>query len=696
MTAALSPVAPSTAAPASRGFRPDIQGLRAVAVLLVLGYHAGVPFLGGGYVGVDVFFVISGFLITGLVLREVERTGRLSLRHFYARRAKRLLPATAVVFAAVAVLTVLVLPVTRWRDVAGDLAASAVYLVNWRLADRSVDYLAAGSAASPLQHFWSLAVEEQFYVVWPLLVVALLWWRGGGDRTRRLLWGLLALAVPSFLWAVHQTAAEPGAAYFVTTTRLWEMAVGALLAVGVARAARVPVAVRRVLGWAGLAAIAVAAVTYDAATAFPGAAALVPTLGAAAVLLAGCGDGRGEVRALTGRPMQTVGALSYSLYLWHWPLLVVATAAWAGGESHLPLPTALAVVTASALPAWLTYRAVEQPFHRSARLRVPWRAGVLAAVCVAVGLGSAGLVQLQAARSLEQPADTAPGAAVLGADPAATEQPTRVDTVTPPLVEAPDDVADVYADGCHQVRDSAEVASCVYGEEDSDTVVALVGDSHAAHWQPALEVLAEENGWRLETYTKSSCLFGDALVWNAVDAGPYESCHAWQEELTERLAAQRPDAVVVSADGSYRLAGEDGPLGREESVPAVASAMAENWQRLEGAGVDVLALMDTPSPGLDVPECVATHLPDLEECAVPREEAVDRSGQAQLSAAAEQTPGVDVVDLTEYVCPQEECLPVVGGVLTHSDSHHLTATYARSLAPRLEEELADVGAFSSR
>ncbi|WP_324650871.1 acyltransferase family protein [Georgenia sp. H159] len=688
MAAATTPVAAPTTVRAPR-FRGDIQGLRAVAVLLVLGYHAGVPLLSGGYVGVDVFFVISGFLITGLTVRELEQTGRLSLRGFYARRARRLLPATAVVFTAVTVLTLVALPVTRWREIAGDVAASAVYLVNWRLADRSIDYLASGSAASPLQHFWSLAIEEQFYIVWPVLIVALFWrWRRG-SMTRRLLVGLLAIALPSLVWSVHLTATNPGAAYFVTTTRLWEMAIGALLAVLAVHTERIRRAVRITLGWAGLVAIGYAAVSFDAGTAFPGAAALVPTLGAAAVLLAGTGDGRGELRALTAAPMQHVGALSYSLYLWHWPLLVAATAVWGEDDGALGLPTALAVVAASGVPAWLTYRLVERPFHRSGRLRVPWRAAVLATACIGVGLAGAALLTHQADRRSTPAAEEAPGAAALGADPAedAVEPVEEVTELTPSLVDAPEDVADVYGDRCHQNQRRAEVASCVYGDASSATVVALVGDSHAAHWQPALEVLAEANGWRLETYTKSGCLFGDTTVWNENSDEPYASCTAWQATLLDQLTTQLPDAVVFSS-GPYRVPADGAPLTPEESLPTVTEAVAANWRALEDAGVDVLTIADTPWWDEDVPECVAEHPDDLGECAVSRQDATARSGAAMQRAAAALVPEADLMDVTEFICPLEECVPVVGGVLTYSDSHHLTATYSRTLAPRIEDAVA--------
>ncbi|TDD63977.1 acyltransferase, partial [Jiangella aurantiaca] len=269
-------------------FRPDVEGLRAVAVLLVLAYHAGLPLVSGGFVGVDVFFVISGFLITGLILREVESTGRLRLGRFYARRIRRLLPATAVVLAATAALTIVLLPPLRWPAIAGDIAVSATYVVNWRLASESVDYLTAEDAPSPVQHFWSLAVEEQFYLLWPVLIIALVWWhrrrRGAPSLRRTLLAGLAVVAVPSLAWSVHLTAASPGAAYFVSTTRAWELAAGAALAIGARRLERLPAWVASALAGGGLAAVGWAALTYDATTPFPGAAALVPVLGTAAVV----------------------------------------------------------------------------------------------------------------------------------------------------------------------------------------------------------------------------------------------------------------------------------------------------------------------------------------------------------------------------------------------------------------------------
>lgn len=690
-TTPATPVGPPTDERRAQ-FRTDIQGLRAIAVLLVLGYHAGLSFLPGGYVGVDVFFVISGFLITGLIIREIERTGRLDLARFYARRARRLLPAATIVLIATAALAFLALPITRWRDIAGDIIGSTVYLVNWRLAERSVDYLAAESAASPVQHFWSLAVEEQFYILWPvtiLVVVAIA--RRRWSLTTRLTTGLLALGVPSLVWSIYLTETDPGPAYFVSTTRVWELVIGALLAVHAHRAKNISDRSRGVLGWAGLALIGYAAVTFDATTPFPGASALVPTIGTAAVLLAGTGSSERILRPLRLHVMQDVGALSYSLYLWHWPLLVAAQAIWGREDGSLWTPTGLMVVAASAVPAWFTYRAIEGPLHHARPLATPRRALVLAVLCAALSVGAAAALFVAADRAEERAERRAESIETLGAGlfsdegrPATPpELPTSVDGVVPALTEAPEDVADVYDDGCHQDQVSAEVLSCTYGDEDSDTVIALVGDSHAAHWQPALRQAAEDHSWRLDTFTKSSCLYGDVPVWLGSVDGPYTSCYTWQSDLTDRLIELGPDVVIVGQT-AYAVAENGSQLSVAESFDAVADAMARNWTRLEDAGIEVIAIVDTPWWPFDVPECIAQNENDLENCVITRDEGMEKSeGSRLIPEAVSRAPGVTAVELTNYFCPGENCYPVIGNVITFSDRHHVSATYSRTLAPVL-------------
>jgi peptidoglycan/LPS O-acetylase OafA/YrhL len=489
-------------------FRPDVEGLRAVAIGLVLIFHAGLPLVSGGYVGVDVFFVISGFLITTQLVRELDRTGRVSLLGFYARRAKRILPAAAVVLLATAVLVRVFMSRVRWDEVGGDILASALYMVNWRLADRSVDYLAEDSLPSPVQHFWSLAVEEQFYLVWPVLVlVAAVGARLLRVRPRAILWfALAAVAVPSFLWSVAATAHSPDEAFFSTATRMWELALGAAVAMAAGVLARVPRWIAAGIGWAGLGAIVASGLAFTTGTAFPGHLAAIPTFGAAAVIAGGMtGTRAGPVAVLGTGLFRWVGRLSYSLYLWHWPLLVVATEI----RGHLGPRAGAAVVAASFVPAWLSYKLVENPVRRSPAVnRSPRLALSLGMNFTLVGV-AAGLVVMFLSAQAARP--TAPAGGVLGAaalpiaapgDPAGEVVltfPERVDYITPDPLAATDDVPVVVHDGCQIDFYTDEPRPCYYGDPQSETTVVLTGDSKAAQWASAIVPLAEANDWRLVT-----------------------------------------------------------------------------------------------------------------------------------------------------------------------------------------------------
>lgn len=696
MTAAvISPVAATAHAPSR--YRPDIQGLRAIAVGLVLLYHAGAPFLGGGFVGVDVFFVISGFLITGMLLRQSLETGRVDLADFYARRIRRILPAATVVLGFTAIATLLILPRTRWEDIGHDLIGSALYYANWVFA-ANTDYLNAETVASPLQHFWTLAVEEQFYILWPLVIVGLLFAvkklrdvtalpqspELNHRRIRRALeLGVVLMILPSLAWSVYWTAAEPARAYFVTTTRLWELGIGAGIAVFAVYLERLPSRVASILQVGGLLCIVIAAVAYSSATPFPGIAALLPTLGAAAVIVGGMA-GRAEsgaAKLLALKPMTWVGDISYSLYLWHWPLLVLGTQLM-GDE--LRFRYGLLIVVFALLPAWLSYTYVETPFRHWAYVAsMPWRA---IKVGLAMMLASAllGVAMLLAVSSLggdsAEGASSAPGAEALYSDGSAGVVVNEVGSFEPRVEEAVDDIPSLYEGGCHQEQSEVDVEPCVFGDSESDYVVALVGDSHAAHWLPGLLPIAEAHGWRLETYTKSACsLNGVAL---AGEDGFYEECYEWGQRMAETLHEREDlDHVIVSAS-RYNPA-EDAP----ESVAtgSVEDGYSQMWRDLEEASIPVTVLLDAPRIQIDLPECVAEHPEDLQECAADREQAVEASGFGQQSAAAESS-GATPVDLTDAICPEQECAPIIGSVLVYRDSHHLTATYARSLSSHMEEE----------
>ncbi|MFC6234893.1 acyltransferase family protein [Leucobacter soli] len=742
-TTAAAPRAASQAKLPFTGFRPDIQGLRAVAVGVVLLFHANFPFMPGGFVGVDVFFVISGYLITGLLLREAITTGRIDLPDFYARRARRILPAATVVLVATLALTAIFLPQIRWQQIGIEAAGAAVYVVNWILAG-GTDYLNADTAASPLQHFWTLSVEEQFYIVWPLILIVMLWIAGRTlkkthaafaepGRTLRFAGvGVLLILVPSLIWSVYYTTAHPAPAYFVTTTRLWELAIGAALAVFAVQIARIPDWLGYLLGWAGLVGILVASLFYtSSAPAFPGSAGLLPTLSAAAVIAGGMNGRatRGAGRLLGLRPMRWIGDISYSLYLWHWPLIVVGTYLL-GGE--LRFRWGLVIVVFAILPAWLSYRFIENPFRdwkalkASAKRSLGAGAG-LVAVTLALATVIAYVPRMTAPEVPEAETGTPIGAEVLfeaaqsgsrtvdldaqsysyrtaGDLHVGEEMPLILDQdliasfegigaptdeveggFTPAAIDARKDNPVLYEMGCQLDEDTAEPKPCVFGDEQSDTTIMLVGDSHAASWMPALDAIAEKNGWRLVTNTKSGCSFAD--VSQTRFGGAFPACDEWNEGVLEQILDEQPALVVTINAGRRGVWAGDHSLKGDEKVRAFGQGLRSHWSTLNDAGIPVRVLMDTAEMHTDVPECVSANPTQLTECATPREDALDTRPHPEI-AAVQDLPATELINMNDWICPDAEyCPAIVGNVLVWRDTDHLTATFSRTLALPLEDAL---------
>ncbi|MCK0118290.1 peptidoglycan/LPS O-acetylase OafA/YrhL [Isoptericola sp. CG 20/1183] len=668
-------------------FRPDIEGMRAIAIGLVLIYHAGVRQLPGGFVGVDVFFVISGFLITGLLIRELERTGRISLATFYARRAKRLLPATGLVLATTALLTWWTVSAVDWRAFGGDIVSAALYVVNWRLADRSVDYLAEDVGASPVQHFWSLAVEEQFYIVWPLLIVALAWWlrRRGHMRIRPVLTaGILAVIVPSLAYSVYLTTSSPATAFFVTPTRLWELGIGALVAIGTTAWLRLRRSAAIVLGWAGLAAVIASGFWFSTSTPWPGSAALVPTLGTAAMIIAGYTSGRaGVAGVLSWRPAVWVGGLSYSLYLWHWPLIVAATAYW----GDLGARRGLLVVAASFIPAYISYRLVENPVRFAPSLKSNRLSLSVGANFTAVGVLAGLLLVLVVPSSTGGGSDReAPGASAIGsgAEPEAgtTASLADVEWYVPDPVTAVEDVPP-YPPECQVDQQSPVPVRCEWGDVDGDLTIGVVGDSKIMQWYSAIDEIAKDEGWRIVSYTKSACGFHDGM--QVAKGEPYESCAAWNDAVFDELVELGPDLVLTSQRINDVMSDPDDVESR--SVDAMVDAMVRRWTALTETGTPMIVLLDNPNPGMAVYECVAENPDDLTQCQFDLEEGISRSGALAQVPAAKKVPDAKTIDLRSEICPGDPCVPVIGNVLLYRQTSHLTDTYARTLTEQLRNEL---------
>ncbi len=667
-------------------FRPDIEGLRAVAIVLVLLFHAALRLAPGGFVGVDVFFVLSGFLITTQLVSELRQRGTISLARFYGRRAKRLLPAAGLVLVATAVLVRVFLPPTRWEEAGGDIVASAVYLVNWRFALRSVDYLTESAAPSPIQHFWSLAVEEQYYLIWPVLILlAALVARRMGRRVPAVLWvGLAVVVLPSFMWSVSETAGNSVSAFFVTTTRMWELGIGAAVALGANWWARLPKPWAIGVGWTGLAAVATSGMGFSTGTPWPGYAAAVPTAGTAAVVVAGFVATRGGPASVLGLwPMRWLGGLSYPLYLWHWPLLVVATAHW----GTLSVPRGLVIAGLTVVPAWLTSRWLENPLrHATSISRSPRLALSMGANFTLVGVVAGLALVLVVPTAGAEPTRHALGAAVLGAEPRNNPAGAPADDVgwmTPLPTRATADVPSLYRRGCQQSMDRSAVITCEYGQPQSPTTVAIVGDSKIAQWLPALELIAEQSGWRLVTYLKSSCGFTMATL--PYHGKPFVSCTEWRDAVLARLTADPPEYVVTSQ--LSRLALEPrGAVSENEMVKGLRAI----WARLTATGTTIVVVADNPPPPFEVYECAAKYPKKLSMCAFSRNSYAISAGPVQHRAVEGQR-GVRIVDLNDAVCPTDLCAPVIGNVLIYRQDSHITATYVLTLTPRLTEALSRAG-----
>jgi len=646
--------------------KAEIQGLRAIAVASVLVFHIWPKFLTGGYVGVDVFFVISGYLITGLLAREAEATGRVSLSRFYERRIRRLLPAATIVLLAVAACLPL-LPRARWEDTLFEIGASALYAENWRLAWLAVDYLGAENKPSPVQHFWSLSIEEQFYIVWPLLIVAALWVRGAVTIRRTLLVLLVPIFCVSLIASVALTSEDPAAAYFVSHTRIWELALGGLLAL--TGAPRLSEAMSEGVRAAGLIAIIAACVLFTTDTPFPGAAALLPTLGCAAVIAAGGSEARSHVyRVLAARPVQYLGDISYSVYLWHWPLIVFAMAIL--HRQQLSERRGLWILFATLVLAAASKRFIEDPLRRPGRSPRPAVMAAAAAVASVASIAAIGVAMLQfsSARLAELAGSKDyPGAATLLAGVAAP----KVDELIPPLELAPQDLPKAYISGCHLNNAKSTLNPCRFGPANASFHVLLTGDSHAANWIPALEALASKRGWAVETNTMASC----PPVFEGIykNGRFYKNCNEWGQQVLRHILETKPDVVVYSISPKARLFEKD---------KKIEAAIAAAWKQMIDAGIHVVAIAATPWHPKNPLECLERK----PTCATDRRLALQDN---PLGSAGKLEPRASVIDMNDALCTQNSCPMAIGNIVAWRDSHHLTATYSRTMADALGDRLIE-------
>jgi peptidoglycan/LPS O-acetylase OafA/YrhL len=672
---------------------------------MVLLYHLWPNRLSGGYAGVDVFFVISGFLITSHLLLSPPRNV-VDLLRFWGRRIRRLLPAACLVLAATLLASRVMAPNTEWGRTATYVRAAALYFVNWKLASDSVDYLAREDSATPVEHFWSLSVEEQFYLVWPILILILIGIALAIVRRRHTVvtCGLAIVVAASLGYSIYASAEEPAAAYFVTPTRMWELGMGGLLAALVVRGALgrsrdtgavpIPRAARVILCWTGLAMITYTAFVYTGATPFPSWQALVPVLGAVAVIGAYVERGTGSpALAMSWRPVQWVGDASYSIYLWHWPLIALVPFVSGG---HLGLLDKIVIIAVSLILAGLTKRFVEDRFRVPEWGRPLWKPYLLGASIMVLVVG-ASLLQTVEVQHLEAQAATQTQAAVAGSGgcfgaaalaPLSRKCPPVTNgALTPSPLQAKDDKSEAYAEvsgkpSCWSGAPDFKLIRCEFGDPKGTVSVALIGNSHAGSFLPALQSIADARHWRITTYMASEC----AMTVSPQDWGFTKSearnCIGWVHSVTDAVVKGNFDLVVmVDRTPVEKIRGD-----LTKRLASYTDGFRRVLQDFSDHHVPMVILRDTPFVGKPVPDCLASHPNDYTACNAPRADRIvpDPSVQAVLDIG---DPRIVVLDLTDYICDSTTCYGSVGGVPVYFDGSHLTATYSRTLAPYIEPTL---------
>jgi peptidoglycan/LPS O-acetylase OafA/YrhL len=688
--------------------RPEIQALRAVAVMTVVIFHLWPEILPGGFVGVDVFFAISGFLITLHLLREVERTGRVSIPGFWARRARRILPAALVVLAFCAITTLTTVPQTQWDQFFKEIRASTLYVENWQLAADAVDYQAQDNAPSSVQHFWSLSAEEQFYLVWPVLILLaiamagqrLRWRRRGRPRPRRsrsfgrhrsiaLVLGLATGA--SLIYSIVHTEANPLEAYFVTPTRAWEFGAGGLLAVLATRSSTSHPGLRAAVSWAGMAAIVVTVFTFSDATPFPSYTALLPILGAVAVIWAGAPNVPWAATPLLALPpVQFLGNVSYSIYLWHWPLLILAPFAL---DRDLDTPTEFSILGLTILAAWITKVLVEDPMRkgpfltrRKARYTFAFAAVGTAIVLAIVASGNQRLEDDLRKAEQESLQLIASKPRCFGAASRDPEKPCKNPSLKRMVVPTPAVAARLRNSKCSRVSPDVIIPVCSFGVKPGTATkrIALMGDSHAQAWRAAMKSVALAKGWQGLSVTRTGC--GYTKVVKRIPEPFRTQCVNWVKTVPKWYAAN-PDVdtvfVVGFSGGTVDVASGGDPYR------AAVKGFIKAWNALPPTVKHIIVLRDNPLVERrgKTAECVERAIGKKRRadiaCKIKRGRALLRD-PAVTAARQMSSPRVQVIDLTRFFCDKKYCYPVIGGALVYKDLAHITREYATTLGPYIQ------------
>lgn len=707
-TAATAPVAMGTR---KAGFyRHDLDGLRGIAIALVAIFHVWFGRVSGG---VDVFLALSGFFFGGKILRTALNPSlKLSPITELIRLIRRLLPAMVVVLAACALLTILVQPQTRWEAFADQSLASLGYYQNWELANSAADYLRAGEAVSPLQHIWSMSVQGQFYLAFLLLIAGctFLFRRLLGTHLRTMFVVLLsALTIASFVYAIIAHQAYQPTAYYNSFARAWELLLGALVGALVPYI-RWPMWLRTIAATVGLAIVLSCGALINGVKEFPGPWALVPVGAAMLMIMAGANrqahpSTRDRLplpnRLLAAGPLVTLGAMAYSLYLWHWPLLIF----WLSytGHRHANFIEGAAILLVSGVLAFLTTRHVEDPLRYRApsgtaaavktqaipwqlRLRRPTIAMGSVVVLLGVTLTATSftwrehvIVERASGKELRGlSANDYPGARALTDHVRVPKLRMR-----PTVFEAKGDFPASTRDGCISDFVNPALVNCTYGDVDASRTIALAGGSHAEHWLPALDLLGRLHHFKVVTYLKMGCpLSTEEVPLIMGNNAPYPQCREWVQKTMEKLVTDRPDYVFTTSTRPWNIKPGD-------VMPATYIGI---WQTFADNNIPVLAVRDTPWMVKDgqpfkPADCLAKG-GDAQSCGIKRSELL--SDYNTTLDFVDRFPNLKPIDMSDAICRPDYCRAVEGNVLIYRDAHHMTPTYARTMAPELGRQIAAI------
>ncbi|MGW1909714.1 acyltransferase family protein [Streptomyces sp. NPDC002076] len=655
-----------------RKYRPDIQGLRAVAIMMVVTMHCGIIDIHGG---VDVSFVLSGFLIGSQLLAEIDKTGKVSLSKFWARRMRRLAPGMAVVVVTTAIVAWLYASPLRFRDTMRDGLSAALSFMNWRLVETGTDYFANNGTQSPYQHFWSLGIEEQFYVAAPIVLVVTVWLSRRLFRNRALVALFLTAVIGGSLYlSVKQTAENQPLAYFGTQTRIWELASGILLALGAPLLSRMNQGLAAVISWLGLATTIGTALLITKETPLPGYAVAGPVLGACMIIAGGCANPRLGVETILHNPVTDyVGNVSYGWYLWHWPILIL----WPFVVGRdITYSDRFRVLSLSFILAVLMYYVVELRFRNNAQLvATPWKgifAGGTATAGAAAATACAMFIPLNLATSASAANGDAGGYAGAASVRKAVLQKELSATAQSALPGSPKDMTHYGCIDNTDVKKFVMRDNCVIGDKQGKSSIVVIGDSHAWQWGDAFDALGKSLHVKVVTMAKGGCSPEVYAIKNPELNREYSECDSWRTSAFKSIGDLKPDVIVVTS----RIRREVTEAGAEQA-----------FKVFEASGAQLVYITDTPQPGRNAPDCLATHIHDVSACNPTEDKAVEYRDLRAVEQKVAERHGARVLDSLPAFCADSVCPTVIADRIVYFDASHMTAGYAKSLVPFIKPTL---------